>query len=91
MGFTIYANNGSRCCDGGMDGFMNLRTNIALVFDKEFGEHYSTLSSCFREDDYKLFDAKRNKILSDDRFKHEDEDIREFSRTSRRTLGNVQL
>ena len=78
MGFTIYSNNGSRDFDGGMGGFMSLRTNIALAFDKEFGEHYSTLRSCFREDDYKLFNAKTNKILSDDRFKQEDEDIVEF-------------
>lgn len=78
MGFTIYANNGSRDFDGGMDGFMNLRTNIALAFDKEFGEHYSTLRSCFRGDDYKVFTAKTNKILSHDRFKQEDGDIVDF-------------
>lgn len=78
MGFTIYANNGSRDFDGGMGGFMSLRTNIALAFDKEFGEHYSTLRSCFREDDYKLFNTKTNKILSHDRFKQEDKDIVEF-------------
>ena len=43
MGFTICANNGSKIFDGGMGGFMSLRTNIALAFDKEFGEHYSTI------------------------------------------------
>lgn len=78
MGFTIYANNGSRDFDGGMGGFMNLKTNIALAFDKEFGEHYATLRRCFREEDYKLFDIKANKILSDNRFKQEDADIIDF-------------
>lgn len=78
MGFTIYSNNGSRNFDGGMGGFMSLRENIAFAFDEEFGEHYSTLRSCFRESDYKSFNEKTNKILSANRFKQEDEDIVEF-------------
>lgn len=78
MGYTIYANNGTKSFDGGMGGFMSLRENIALAFDKEFGEHYSTLINCFSEDDYKLFDAKTEKILSHERFKQEDEDIVKF-------------
>lgn len=82
MGVTIYANNGSRTFDGGYFGFMNLRTNIALAFDKEFGEHYSTLRTCFKVEDRKEFDAKANKILSHDRFSQEDEDIIEFLATS---------
>lgn len=78
MGFTICANNGSKIFDGGMGGFMSLRTNIALAFDKEFGEHYFTLRKCIYEEDYKLFDQVTNKILSNERFKQEDEDIIEF-------------
>lgn len=78
MGFTIYANNCSISFDGGMGGFMSLRTNIALAFDKEFGEHYSDLSKCFHEEDYKIFDKVTEKILSAERFKPEDEDIIEF-------------
>lgn len=78
MGYTIYANGSSKSFDGGMDGFLSLRTNIALAFDKEFGEHYSTLINCYREEDYKLFDAKTNEILSHDRFKKEDKDIIDF-------------
>lgn len=78
MGFTIYANNSTTSFDGGMGGFVNLRTNIALAFDKEFGEHYSTLRKCFRGEDYKLFDERTNMILSSDRFKEEDEDILDF-------------
>ena len=75
MGVTLYANNGSIQFAGGAGGFMSLRTNIALAFDQEFGEHYATLRSCFYEEDYKAFDKKANAILSNDRFKEEDEDI----------------
>ena len=78
MGFTIYANNCSTSFDGGMGGFFNLRTNIALAFDKEFGEHYSGLRKCLYEKDYKIFDQVTEKILSNERFKQEDEDIVEF-------------
>ena len=78
MGFTIYATNSSRNFDGGMGGFMNLRTNIAIAFDKEFGKHYSTLRKCVFEEDYDAFDEKTNKILSDERFKQEDEDVIDF-------------
>lgn len=78
MGFTIYANNSPTSFDGGMGGFFSLRTNIALAFDKEFGEHYSDLRKCLCEEDYKLFDQVTEKILSNERFKQEDEDIVEF-------------
>ena len=78
MGFTIYANNGSRDFDGGMGGFACLRTNIALAFDKEFGEHYSTLRACWKKEQYEAFDKRANEILSHERFKQEDEDIVEF-------------
>lgn len=78
MGYIIYANGGSMDFHGGMGGFMSLRTNIALAFDKEFGEHYSTLSSCYRKEDYELFNAITDKILSHDRFKQEDADIVNF-------------
>ena len=78
MGFTIYANNCSTNFDGGMGDFMSLRTNIALAFDNEFGEHYSNLTKCLYEEDYKAFNRKTNAILSNDRFKKEDKDILDF-------------
>lgn len=77
MGFTIYANNGLISFDGGAGGFLSLRNNIALAFDKEFGEHYCTLRHCHSEYDFTVFNEKATKILSDNRFK-EDEDIIEF-------------
>ena len=78
MGFCIYANGSDRSFDGGMGGFMSLRNNIAKAYDREFGEHYATLRRCITDGDYGEFDKKTNKILSDLRFKDEDEDILDF-------------
>lgn len=78
MGVTIKATNSSRSFDMGFGGFMSLRTNIAKAFDKEFGEHYDTLSTCWKEEHYKAFDERTNEILKDPRFKEEDVDIIEF-------------
>lgn len=75
MGFTLYANNSTISFDGGMGGFFNLRKNIALAWDKEFGEHYAKLAGCH---DYDEHDRIANEILSDKRFKEEDEDIIRF-------------
>lgn len=75
MGFTITATNSTYEFSGGFGGFINLRNNIALAFDKEFGEHYKTLPLC---DNIKWFNEKANRILSDDRFKDEDADILDF-------------
>lgn len=78
MGLTIKANGGGREFNCGGGGFFSLRTNIAKAWDKEFGEHYDTLSMCIWEKDYKEFDTKANQILSDDRFKEEDKNILDF-------------
>ena len=78
MGFCIYANGNDDSFDGGMGGFMSLRNNIAKAYDREFGEHYATLRTCSSAKDYEAFDKKTNKILSDPRFKDEDEDILDF-------------
>ena len=78
MGVTITANNSSRSFDMGGGGFMSLRENIALAFDKEFGEHYGKLRSVWKQEDFEAFDKETNRILADDRFKEEDVDIVEF-------------
>lgn len=75
MGVSIYANNSRYSFDCGSGGFFNLRKNIALAWDKEFGEHYAKLAGC---NDYKEHDRIANQILSDKRFKDEDADIVEF-------------
>lgn len=78
MGFTITANGSEYSFDGGMGGFMSLRNNIALAFDKEFGKHYETLRFCHSKEDYRLFNLITDKILSADRFSEKDADIIEF-------------
>lgn len=78
MGFTLTANKSSFSFDGGMGGFMSLRTNIAMSWDKEFGEHYATLSRCLWEEDYTRFNSRTKEILKNERFKDEDADIVAF-------------
>ena len=78
MGFTITATNSKHDFYGGMGGFRNLRVNIAKAWDKEFGEHYETLIRCHCKKEYEAFNEKANRILSNDRFRQEDEDIIDF-------------
>ena len=78
MGVSITATNSKYSFDMGCGGFFCLRTNIAKAFDKEFGEHYDTLSCCWKKEQYDAFDKRTEEILSDSRFKQEDEDIVEF-------------
>lgn len=78
MGVTITATNSKHEFNGGASQFMRLRENIAMAFDKEFGEHYSTLRRCWSNEQLKSFNDKANHILSHERFKDEDEDIIDF-------------
>ena len=79
MGLTIRGNyKGTIELDGGYSILIKIRTRVANAFDKEFGEHYKTLFDCYDNADFKAFNAKTRKILSDDRFKDEDKDIVEF-------------
>lgn len=78
MGVTIYANNSSYSFDCGYGGFHNLQRNIAKAFDEEFGDHYATLMSCWNQEALKAFDEKANRILSDERFTADDDDILDF-------------
>ena len=57
---------------------MSLRENIALAFDKEFGDHYGKLRFIRKQEDFEAFDKQANRILADDRFREEDDDILEF-------------
>lgn len=77
MGVTIYANGSKQSFDMGSGGFFNLRKNIALGLDQEFGEHYATLSRCSTKEDYQRFDEVANRILADERFQDK-EDVLDF-------------
>lgn len=57
---------------------LTIREYVSKAFDKELGEHYSGLRRIIREEDFNKFDKRTNEILSDERFKKEDEDIVDF-------------
>lgn len=78
MGTSIYTNGSNITFDCGGGGFFNLRKNIALAWDKEFGEHYSTLAHCWSKAEYDAFDKRANEILDNERFKEEDVDVLDF-------------
>lgn len=78
MGITLFATNSTHSFDMGYGGFFNLRTNLAKAFDEEFGELYAALRYCKQPEDYEFFDKICNDMLSDERFKEEDNDIIEF-------------
>lgn len=80
MGMTITSRikNCNIELDGGYGMFITIRNEVANQFDKEFGEHYSTLSECVSQKDFDIFNKRANEILSDKRFKDEDEDIVRF-------------
>lgn len=59
----------------GYGGFFNLRKNIALALDEEFGENYALLGNCYTVDDYNKNDMAANSILER---KHLDEDVVDF-------------
>lgn len=71
MGVSVYANGVSQSFDCGYIGFNHLRDNIALAFDKEFGEVYSDYKEAFAEP--KKHAHKLNKILEDKRFEGQDD------------------
>lgn len=80
MGLTIRSK--IKTCDielvGGYGMLLTIRKEVAKLWDKEFGEHYSKLGSIVSLKDFEEFDKKTDKILSQERFKAEDEDIVDF-------------
>lgn len=77
MGISIGGNyKNSICINGSSSSLIKIRNQVALAWDKEFGEHYITLETY---DDYEEFDKKANEILSDKRFDDgDDQDILDF-------------
>lgn len=77
MGVSIYAINSSRSFDMGYGGFINLRTNIALAFNKRFGDHYKTLTTCFMQEHFDAYNKKANAIIEEENLEADD-DILDF-------------
>lgn len=78
MGLVITAKKSNIALYGGYGMLFRIRKEIANIFDKEFGEHYSTLATIWKTEDFEAFDRKTEEILSDSRFKEEDADILKF-------------
>ena len=78
MGVTLQSKGSQIDLTGGYGMFFKIRTRVAIAWDKEFGEHYKTISSCCKNEDFKKFNKKANEILKDERFKNEDKDILDF-------------
>lgn len=75
MGISIICTHPKYEFDMGYMGFFNLRKNIALALDKEFGTAYASLATAWNEEKSKAVNAELNRILS---CKTLDEDIVEF-------------
>lgn len=82
MGVSITSNYKDAIgLSGGYSTMHIIRTKIALAFDKELGECYSTLVQCYLSGNDDVVDEwkrKFNKILKNERFKTEDKDILNF-------------
>ena len=76
MGICLTSRKSKYSFHMGYGGFHNLRTNIAKIFDEELGELYSDITaSIINPQEY---NDNLNKILRNERFKDEDEDILDF-------------
>lgn len=64
MGLTITATNSKYEFDMGYGGFYNLRKNIAFALDKEFGENYAQLGSCFSQRQFEHNDKIAQYIIT---------------------------
>lgn len=71
MGVSIKATNSTFTFDCGSGGFFNLRKNIALALDPEFGSLYGKLIYIYSEEDFEVFEwvttlmAARKQLDSD--------------------------
>ena len=75
MGVSIIATHSKYSFDMGAGGFFNLRKNIALALDEEFGHHYETLLDCRVKSDYERHDKIANRIIAE---KMLDDDVLDF-------------
>ena len=63
MGVTITAANPKYEFDMGYFGFFQLRKEIALALDEEFGRNYADLAHCCTQKEYAANDKAANRII----------------------------
>lgn len=78
MGVTISATNSSYVFEMGYGRFFNLRKNIAMALDKEFGENYADLSFCLTESQFADNDKKAYRIIQRNHLNDDYEDVIAF-------------
>lgn len=76
MGVCLTSRKSHYSFDMGYGGFHNLRKNIASAWDEELGEAYGDTVMCVTHP--KEYNERINRIIANDRFKDEDEDILDF-------------
>jgi len=88
MGITITAKNSTYSFDMGCGGFFNLRKNIALALDKDFGDNYARLLYCHTEEDYEENNRCAEKIIVENKLE-EYGDILDFLYASDADDGKI--
>ncbi len=78
MGVTITATNSTCDFDMGYSGFFNLRRNIALALDDEFGQAYSEYGKCFTKEDFKRIDHLVESLINEKHLDDEYFDVLDF-------------
>lgn len=63
MGITITTTKPKYTFDMGYGGFRNLRTNIALAINKEFGKNYAAIVYCNSKESYEENDRIANELI----------------------------
>ena len=78
MGVTITATNSSFSFDMGYGGFFNLRKNIALAVDEEFGQNYAKLNHCLTQEEYEENDRISEEIINRKHLDEKYKDVLDF-------------
>ena len=78
MGVTITANNSKHEFDMGAGGFFNLRKNIALALDNDFGLNYAEIISCQTKEQHGENDKKAEQIINEKNLEEKYSDVLDF-------------
>lgn len=78
MGITITATNAKCDFDMGYGGFFNLRKNIALALDDEFGHIYLNYAKCFNGDSLAENDRLAELVINKKQLDKDYSDVLDF-------------
>ena len=78
MGVTITATNAKYDFDMGYGGFFNLRKNIALALDDDFGQIYLRFAKCITDEDYKENDRLAKSVINQKHLDKQYADVLDF-------------